>query len=492
MRPLRQYVQSETSGTMSTCFDQSDHDPWALQPGRSGVAEPESEPPVLRIETIEGVKPLVRQIGLFPNKTLPETLYDALFGQPAPTSAEIDAAGGNPAAVPPMQTYAILDAAKIPNLPELLEDSGLEHRCLFKGDAYDELKDVAPWVVRLEEGNSFARSLFTRSDAPWHLWDSEPGIYIRSRSDLDEMWRHFRKFTRIKDETGKWFFQRFWEPRMIKDCAESSASPFAGWDVSRAVAINAESGRATVVTPVPKRSTASPMLLQSDRQRFAEGATRQFADKLAADLFKAVPGQSRRLGLKTAEPLAQSFLYISEAMGRMDIRRAADVARICACAYFYGTHFLQDPRVVSVVSAKLNQPKQAASLRALRFEEALRDDPRHRHVTTQQGVERLLADLKHLQAKGYHAPVSAEEAGLSSAAKREAFQTACRQGWHQAGLPIEEDSLRRRAHSRIALLWTPWFMQDPLHVVTREAMLRSSRNDLEALIGVLGRRIGKE
>lgn len=28
---------------------------------------------------------------------------------------------------------------------------------------------------------------------------------------LDDMWRHFRKFTRIQDEDGKWFYFRFWE-----------------------------------------------------------------------------------------------------------------------------------------------------------------------------------------------------------------------------------------------------------------------------------------
>lgn len=202
--------------------------------------------------------------------------------------------------------------------------------------------------------------------------------------------------------------------------------------------------------------------------------------------------QTKQLGLKTAEPLARSFLYISDAMGRMDIHRAADVARICACAYFYGTHFLQDPRVVPVVAAKLSRLKQAASLRALRFEEALRADPRHRHVVTQQGAERLLADLKHLHATGQQARVSAEEAGFSSVEMREAFQTACQEVWCQAGLALEEDSLRQRAHSRIALLWTPWFMQDPLHSATNEALLSSPKNDLENLIRSLSKRIGSE
>ena len=102
-----------------------------------------------------------------------------------------------------MYIYAVLDAAKIANLPELLERSGLEHRCLFKNDAFDKLKDVAPRIVRLEEGNRFTRFFFTKSDATQHLWDAKPGIFIRSDASPEELSQHFRKFTRIRDEQGK-------------------------------------------------------------------------------------------------------------------------------------------------------------------------------------------------------------------------------------------------------------------------------------------------
>ena len=44
-----------------------------------------------------------------------------------------------------------------------------------------DLKQVAPWVVKLEQGSDFTRNLFTRGDAPWYLWDADPGIYVRSR-----------------------------------------------------------------------------------------------------------------------------------------------------------------------------------------------------------------------------------------------------------------------------------------------------------------------
>lgn len=156
--------------------------------------------PSLRTSTIESVEPLDTQLGVVELKTVPDALREPLFGQLSDV---------------PLHTYAILDAAKVPNLPELLEASGLVHKCLFKGGAYDELKNVAPWIVQLEEDNAFIRNLFTRSDAPWHLWDAEPGIYLRSHGTLDEMWKHFRKFTKIQDEKGNWLYFRFWEPRAL-------------------------------------------------------------------------------------------------------------------------------------------------------------------------------------------------------------------------------------------------------------------------------------
>lgn len=196
-------------------------DPWQLLPNRLDVATGEPERPRLQIETIECVEPLDAQLGTFPKKTVPDALYEPLFGQPAPLDAEIAAVGGDPDAVPPMRTYAILDAAKVTNLPELLERSGLEHRCLFKGKAFDELKNVAPWLVRIEEGSSFARNLFVDGEFPWNLWSETAGIYARSRWDIEPLWRHLRKFTRIPDENGRWSYFAFWRGYVPRAMATS-------------------------------------------------------------------------------------------------------------------------------------------------------------------------------------------------------------------------------------------------------------------------------
>lgn len=208
---------------MSILPDQDNIDPWTLL---DAVVLPEQERPVLRVEIIDGVEPLDAQIGVFPKKAVPDALHDALFGQPVLTAAETKSVDDDPAAVPPLHTYAILDAAKVTNLPELLERSGLEHRCLFKGNTFDELKHVAPWIVRLEERNSFTRNLFTRSKAHWHLWDDAPGLHVRSDGTLDQLWKHFRKFTRIRDENGKWFHLRFWSEPFLSALRDDALTKY--------------------------------------------------------------------------------------------------------------------------------------------------------------------------------------------------------------------------------------------------------------------------
>ncbi len=109
-------------------------------------------------------------------------------------------------------TYAVLDAVKIPNLSELLAVSDLEHRCLVKGAEYDELRDVSPWLVRLEADHALTRHLLTSGDAPWTYWDDAPGIFVRSGASFDAVWRHFRKFSKVRDADGRWMYFRFCDP----------------------------------------------------------------------------------------------------------------------------------------------------------------------------------------------------------------------------------------------------------------------------------------
>ncbi|MEO1379574.1 MAG: DUF4123 domain-containing protein, partial [Pseudomonadota bacterium] len=157
--------------------------------------------PVIEIDVLEGVEPLDAQFGVTLPRTVPVTLQEPLFGQPADSGQDPDV----------LYTYAVLDAAKILGLPELLENTDLDHDCLFQGTAAEELRHAAPWIVKLEENNRFTRALFTKGSGPRDLWDSDPGIFCRSKHTLDDVRKHLRKFTKVRDGHGRWLYFRFWE-----------------------------------------------------------------------------------------------------------------------------------------------------------------------------------------------------------------------------------------------------------------------------------------
>lgn len=356
--------------------DESDtYDPWLDLRGSSATDPAGSEHPASRIETIEGVEPLDAQLGAFPKKTVPDALSDVMFGQPGPIAAEIEAAGGKATAVSPMQTYAILDAAQVINLPELLEDSGLEHCCLFKGSAYDELKNVAPWIVRLEEGNSFTRNLFSRSDAPWHLWDTDPGIYVRSRGTLEEMARHFRKFTRVQDESGKWFYFRFWKPfpmlHYIKGLSERPRIVLRWFGVHDGTAITVlllplrrESAVACVtLAKFPDDGFSAPInLTASDRATIAKARVETRLDELSDLLARTFPEMFDRTELKL------DFL-VRRTVSRMQqfgLLQAKALFTTCAWELAHGPDFeLRDPEgiLANILRRPIDETQKIRMLR---------------------------------------------------------------------------------------------------------------------------------
>ena len=178
-------------------MEEDEADYWTAFPRTRAT---DRSPPTLAIRHAGPIEPLPsRSEGDAP--TVPDLLRTPLFGQ-SETGEEL-------------ATYAILDAARSVGLVERMEVAGLERACLFKGEAEEEMADVAPWFVRLEEGSTFTRDLFTQGEAGWHLWGQDVGIYLRSRAGLDELRRHFRRFTRVQDRTGRWFYLRFYDPAYL-------------------------------------------------------------------------------------------------------------------------------------------------------------------------------------------------------------------------------------------------------------------------------------
>lgn len=118
------------------------------------------------------------------------------------------------AAASSTQTYLLMDAGVRSQFWGVFdpEDVDLPCRCLFKGRSAVELKSVAPYLVDLtmiEEPSRFHKAFLNRD------WVGEEGILIQSEIDMDHMWQHLRRFTKVRTPQGTAAYFRFWDPRLL-------------------------------------------------------------------------------------------------------------------------------------------------------------------------------------------------------------------------------------------------------------------------------------
>jgi len=188
----------------------------ATGPGMGRTPDGDAEG-YLHIEEIEGVKPLDMQFGVHPPKTVPNALYEPLFGQPDPTTAEMAQFGGADK-VPPLKTYLVADVFHFSDWESEVDKFTHANKCLFGGKAQKQFSETAPYLIELQIENDFTRKLFTHlegfhKDSMVHHWHRPYGIFVRSREPFEEVYNHLRRFTKLQNESGKWFFRRFWDAR---------------------------------------------------------------------------------------------------------------------------------------------------------------------------------------------------------------------------------------------------------------------------------------
>ncbi|SHE87550.1 protein of unknown function [Litoreibacter ascidiaceicola] len=280
------------------------------------------------------VVPLSNKVGQGETASVPEALKVPLFGALFVSNDETSP-----------QTYAILDAAKVIGLPELLASSGLEHRCFYKGNMLDELGDVAPWIVRLEAENRLTRNLFTQGDAPWHLWDKEAGIFLRSSQSLVTLWRHFRKFTKVQNSLGDSVYFRFWEPHVAQAYLSVGGRDALGspsfFHNSNGKIVDAVICCGTQdVSTVHYAPEASPemgyKLTPAQERALIQGEERRRRADIATALRRCFPDQT--------EDMAQDQLIdivgrVSLRMGAYGIRQVRNIHVLASWQLFYGDLF---------------------------------------------------------------------------------------------------------------------------------------------------------
>lgn len=289
----------------------------------------------LDIRQITGITPLGDHPGTS-GGDVPEALHAALFGQPA--------------SGPELHSYALLDAGRIPGLPELLETSRLDHLCLFRGER-DGVGATAPWLVRLKESDKFTRNLFRQSSRAWHLWGKDCGIFLRSDAEMAALSDHFRRFTRIRDRQGRIVFFRFWDPLVA-----GTYFPGVGHDPDRIgafftltsgqqISIIAQSGPDTAIIMTPcvapdqGQRRPAPVFDELEEALFTEIAFRIFARQLSDWLVTEYPDQ---LGKRPAADLQAISAHVIAAGRRAGLEMKEEFAFLAQMMMTSGGWFLDD------------------------------------------------------------------------------------------------------------------------------------------------------
>ncbi|HRK43378.1 MAG TPA: DUF4123 domain-containing protein [Gemmobacter sp.] len=341
----------------------------ALGPMTARLAKGEAAPDQnwVQFQVFTPIEPLDAQFGVQPKKSVPDALREAIFGQPAPTTAEREACGDAPLA-----TYAVLDAAKMPNvLTSLLEGSGLRYQSLFQGAAQEDLGEHAPYLVELKADDDFTRRLFTGPNGVGGLWEKELGVLLRARLGFDDLRKQLRRLTRVQDRHKKWFYFRFWEGRFLPDyfaqltplpdraahflCSATGAH--IGWIIA-----DPRAAKVTVIQGNPRLTAAHathPFVLGDlELAIFAQIRLSEFHTKLVAHLGSTDPAFA-------AVPVAQQHKWVQDvtrAAQRSGITIEKYVADYAQALLVGGAAVFQDRRVNTMLESNAHQADKAGFL----------------------------------------------------------------------------------------------------------------------------------
>ena len=123
--------------------------------------------------------------------------------------------------------YAILDAARNIDIAYQLQNiPNVEYISLYKGRKEEPMWDAAPYLVKCVRDSVFFNWVIERG------WGDCWGIFLASRSSLDDLCKHFQEFLVVQDENGKQMYFRFYDPRVVplflSTCAREQRLEFFG------------------------------------------------------------------------------------------------------------------------------------------------------------------------------------------------------------------------------------------------------------------------
>lgn len=244
--------------------------------------------------------------------------------------------------------FAVVDAATIPNLPELLSASDQPFDCLFTGQARSDLANVAPWILRLDPESRFTQRLWMEGSLPWQLGGKFRGLLLSTDDDMGQVKRHFRRLTRVRRaDADEWMLFRFYDPHTIAALAphltrQEAISVFGSYVIAGVDRFASVTFRVTEAEE--PRMSPRPFLLRNAHIRaMAEYGRQRFAQQLELDVREERPD----LSADVIEQLVSRCLDLCADVG---LEQKDTIAGYVLLSAHLGPDFpLRHPPLVSIV-----------------------------------------------------------------------------------------------------------------------------------------------
>ncbi|WP_421404864.1 DUF4123 domain-containing protein [Agrobacterium fabrum] len=107
--------------------------------------------------------------------------------------------------------YAVVDASRAPmTIPPALQAMTDKVACLYRGNALEEFGDDTAWVAEIRSDESVLNWLIDNG------FGKRWSVFLQTSHALEDVVRHLRKFTVVRDSEGTTHFFRYYDPRTLR------------------------------------------------------------------------------------------------------------------------------------------------------------------------------------------------------------------------------------------------------------------------------------
>jgi Domain of unknown function (DUF4123) len=243
--------------------------------------------------------------------------------------------------------YALLDAYDAPAVPAKVQELGKEKAVsLFIGEAEKKYWDLAPYLIQVDEPT-----------LEWMLqtvWCAPCGVFVISKSGLETLRTHFRRFLMVQLPDGERWYFRYYDPRILKvyleNCRTDELDIFYG-PVRGFGLMDPESDSILLMhimglerSELPSEVASGPIwqVRPEQFQALGEASRKDFEDRMVRHVCKLFPDPCKTLGEDGVRGL------IRHGMARAAVyhlSREADLCKFIELMFAFGRDFDQNPKM---------------------------------------------------------------------------------------------------------------------------------------------------